>query len=47
MAGATLVFFILQALLTPTLGNHALWLAFASYLLARTLLQTILYPRGA
>ncbi|MCM1406136.1 MAG: MATE family efflux transporter [[Clostridium] fimetarium] len=47
MAGATLVFFILQALLTPSLGNHALWLAFASYLLARTLLQTILYPRGA
>ncbi|MDE7141421.1 MAG: MATE family efflux transporter, partial [Muribaculaceae bacterium] len=46
MAGATAVFFIVQALLFPRLGNHALWLAFASYLLARTLLQTLLYPRA-
>ncbi len=45
MAGATLIFFILQALLSPGLGNHALWLSFNIYLLARGLFQTILYPR--
>lgn len=45
MAGATAIFFLLQYLLYPFLGNHALWLAFASYLLARGLLQTLLYPR--
>lgn len=47
MAGASLLFFLLQYLLYPSLGNHALWLAFISYLLARGALQTLLYPRPA
>lgn len=45
MAGATAMFFVIFYLLYPTLGNHALWLAFVTYLLARGLLQTILYRR--
>lgn len=45
MAGATAVFFTLQWTLYPAMGNHALWLAFASYLAARGVLQTALYPR--
>lgn len=43
MAGATAVFFLIYFLLFPALGNHALWLAFVSYLLLRGLLQTLLY----
>ena len=46
MAGATALFFVIFYLLYPTLGNHALWLAFVTYLLARGLLQTILYRRA-
>ncbi len=46
MAGATAIFFLLQYLLFPSLGNHALWLAFISYLFARGALQTLLYPRS-
>lgn len=43
MAGATASFFLLYYLLSPTLGNHALWLAFITYLLLRGLLQTLLF----
>lgn len=46
MAGASALFFLIQYLLYPLLGNHALWLAFATYLFARGLLQTLLYPRS-
>lgn len=43
MAAATALFFSLWALLTPTLGNHALWLSFLAYLIARGLLLPALY----
>ncbi len=36
------VFFAVYALLYPTLGNHALWLAFCLYLLSRGVVQTAL-----
>lgn len=42
MLAATLIFFLLYAILFPTLSNHGLWLAFIAYLLTRTLVQTIL-----
>ena len=42
MAIATTIFFTLWALLTPALGNHALWLAFLAYLLLRGLLLPLL-----
>ncbi|MDD4516802.1 MATE family efflux transporter [Massilibacteroides sp.] len=38
---ASLAFFSLYLLLVATLGNHALWLAFITYLLLRGILQTI------
>lgn len=38
MAAATALYFLLWLLLSPLLGNHALWLAFLAYLLARGLL---------
>lgn len=43
MAGAMAVFFILYVTLFPSMGNHALWLAFVSYLLTRGAIQTWLY----
>ena len=43
MAAATALFFLLWYLLSPLLGNHALWLAFLTYLLARGLLLSLLY----
>lgn len=43
MAGAMAVFFITLHFLYPSLGNHALWLAFVLYLGARGLFHTILY----
>lgn len=42
MAAATALFFLLWALLSPLLGNHALWLAFVAYLLTRGLLLAYL-----
>lgn len=45
MAAATAIFFALWALLTPSLGNHALWLSFLTYLLARGLLLPLLYRK--
>lgn len=43
MLGATMVFFLTYSLLFPSLGNHALWLAFILYLSTRGLLQTFLF----
>ncbi len=45
MAAATCIFFVINFALTPVLGNHALWLAFISYLAARGLMQTLLAKR--
>ena len=42
MAVATLTFFLLYAALHTIWGNHALWLAFLTYLLQRGLMQTLL-----
>lgn len=38
-------FFILERLLSPFLGNHALWLAFVIYLSLRGIMQTILWKK--
>ena len=43
MAAATAVYFAIYFTWFPTLGNHALWLAFVSYLMVRGLTQTILW----
>ena len=43
MAGATLAFFLVYVFLFPVWGNHALWLAFITYLFLRGLLQTMLF----
>lgn len=40
---STAVFFCAYFLLFPTLANHALWLAFILFLLARGLSQTVMY----
>lgn len=45
MAGAMATFFILEIMLFPTMGNHALWLSFIAYLAMRGILQTMLYRR--
>lgn len=45
MAGAMCVFFILFFSLFPSMGNHALWLAFIAYLFSRGALQTWLFSR--
>ncbi len=45
MLGAMATFFITYMLLYPTMGNHALWLAFILYLSMRGVLQTIIYRR--
>ena len=42
---AALLFFATFSLLTPYLGNHALWLAFILYLASRGLIQTYLFKR--
>lgn len=39
------VFVSAFVLLAPTLGNHALWLAFNAYVLTRGLVQTLIYLR--
>lgn len=43
MSIAMLCFFIIYFTLSPTMGNHALWLAFISYLAIRGLVLSILY----
>lgn len=43
IAGATAVYFIIWQIFSPTLGNHALWLAFTAYLLCRGLIQWAFY----
>ena len=44
---AAIVFAIILSLFFTTMGNHALWLALLSYLLARGVMQTILFWRAA
>ncbi len=44
---ASLVFFILWFVLSPTLANHALWLAMIVYLMTRGLVQSFLWRRRA
>lgn len=45
MAAGLIVFFCLVESLSPTLGNHALWLAFNAYVFTRGAMQTVLYRR--
>lgn len=45
MAVAAGCFFAIYYGLRPTMGNHALWLAFLAYLFARGLVQTLLSKR--
>ena len=44
---AAIVFAIMLSLFFTTMGNHALWLALLSYLLARGIMQTMLFWRAA
>ena len=43
---AAIVFAIMLSLCFTTMGNHALWLALLSYLLARGVMQTMLFWRS-
>lgn len=43
---AAIVFAIILSLFFTTMGNHALWLALLSYLLARGIMQTLLFWRA-
>ena len=43
---AAIVFAIILSLFFTTMGNHALWLALLSYLLARGVMQTMLFWRA-
>lgn len=43
MSIAMVIFFIGCYLLRPSLGNHGLWLAFLAYLLARGIIQSLLW----
>lgn len=43
MGIAMVCFFLIEMLLFPVMGNHALWLAFIIYLAMRGLVQTIIY----
>ena len=43
---AAIVFAIMLTLFFTTMGNHALWLALLSYLLARGIMQTMLFWRA-
>ena len=43
MAIAMTIFFTLYFILTPHLGNHALWIAFLCYLITRGLVLNIIY----
>jgi MATE family multidrug resistance protein len=40
------VFAPIYYLLHPVWGNHALWLAMSLFMLARGVIQTILYPKA-
>ena len=46
MATGMLVFFALFHVFSPTMGNHALWLAFNAYIFTRGMVQTLLYKGG-
>lgn len=43
MAGAMVTFFVIELVLYPHWGNHALWFAFIAYLVMRGVLQTFIY----
>ncbi|MGB2579652.1 MATE family multidrug resistance protein [Elusimicrobium simillimum] len=45
MFAAVALFFILFYLLSPYMGNNALWLAFICYLAARGVMQTLMFRR--
>lgn len=45
IAISMLLFFSLFKLLSPSLGNHAMWLAFNAYTFTRGAIQTLLWPR--
>lgn len=45
MATAMVIFFVLYFTLFPSIGNHALWIAFLCYLITRGLILNILYFR--
>lgn len=45
VGAAAIIFFTVAGWLSPTLGNHALWLAFLLYLLTRGAVQMLLLPR--
>ena len=45
MAGAMASFFLVNYALFPSMGNHALWLAFIVYLFVRGALQTWIFAR--
>lgn len=47
MAAASAVFFLVYFTLSDTMGNHALWLAFVSYLAARGAVEALCQPRVA
>lgn len=47
VAAAAIVFFSLYYILPADLGNHALWIAFLTFLALRSLIQTIIYQRAA
>jgi MATE family multidrug resistance protein len=43
MATAMVCFFVIYFTLYPTIANHALWLAFISYLVIRGIVLYIIY----
>lgn len=45
MSVSLLTFFLLFCFLSPSLGNHALWLAFNAYVFMRGIMQTVLCDR--
>lgn len=45
VASSMIVFFAIYELLSPSIGNHALWLAFNSYIAMRGIIQSVLYRR--
>lgn len=47
MIAAMIIFFILYFILTPSVHNHGLWIAFVSYLLMRGIVQSIIYKKRA
>ena len=42
---ASVTFFVVYLVLRPMLHNHALWIAFLTYLAMRGVVQTVLYNK--